>query len=140
MTGATGRAAYSTELDEQECWSRLGATGIGRLAGRTSWGVDIFPVNYLVRNGELFFRSAPGQKLDDVTAFPDVAFEADEHTEFEAWSVFVKGTASAAGFDSEQEESVLETLRTFADGDKPIFVRISPYSITGRTFRARTSN
>jgi hypothetical protein len=41
---------------------------------------DVFPINYLAHHHELFFRSAPGSKLIDLTLEPNIAFEIDgEH-------------------------------------------------------------
>ena len=39
--------------------------------------IDLFPVNYLAHDGALYFRSAPGSKLAQITANRKVAFEVD---------------------------------------------------------------
>ncbi len=53
-------------LDADECWRLLRTTSVGRLAVSVSDMPDIFPVNYVVSNGHMLFRTAPGSKLAHV--------------------------------------------------------------------------
>jgi len=52
-----------TALSEEECWSALSSARVGRLAVTAEDGADIYPVNFVVKDGNLFFRTAPGSKL-----------------------------------------------------------------------------
>jgi osmotically-inducible protein OsmY len=126
--------APSRELDEVECWTHLLKTEIGRLAIRTDPGVDIFPVNYLVHDGALYFRTAPGTKLEELVNQPDVAFEIDGLGRKRVWSVVVRGTATRMNRDDDIHTSGILELRGWAPGEKHNFVRIQPTSITGRAF------
>ncbi|MEQ1738091.1 MAG: pyridoxamine 5'-phosphate oxidase family protein, partial [Rhodoglobus sp.] len=65
------------ELTEQQCWRLLSRARVGRLALAVDGQVDIFPVNFLINDDRIFFRSAPGSKLSGLAASPTVAFEAD---------------------------------------------------------------
>ncbi|ARJ05296.1 hypothetical protein B5808_08770 [Cnuibacter physcomitrellae] len=78
-------------LTEQDCWARLSRSGLGRLAVIDPQGADIFPINYLVHDSQVLFRSAPGTKIVSLTADPRVAFESDGIHDRVRWSVVVRG-------------------------------------------------
>ncbi len=124
-------------LDAEECWRLLTEQDLGRLAIRARDGVDVFPVNYLVHDRVLYFRSAPGSKLIDLTRAPAVAFEIDGQLAHHVWSVVVHGIATRLGSDAEIEESGIHHLETWFPSDKFNYVRIVPTSITGRNFAKR---
>jgi len=123
-----------TELDTDECWAALESQQLGRFAVRVGDGVDIFPVNYLLNNHTIYFRSAPGSKLLDLTNSPTVAFEADGRVQQRYWSVVVHGTAARLMSDADIEESGVLALRTWSATEKFNYVRITPTTITGRRF------
>ncbi len=119
-------------LSDEECWALLARTKIGRLAVVVDDGVDIFPVNYLARGGAIYFRSAPGSKLMDVTTNPAVAFEIDGKRLGRHWSVVVRGAANRLDRDDEIEASGVLNLQTQTPAVKDNYVRITPVSVTGR--------
>jgi len=119
-----------------ECWDLLTANDFGRLAVATNTGVDIFPMNYLVRDREIFLRSAPGSKLANITQRPSIAFEVDGKRLRRRWSIVVKGTIDRLGFDSEIVESGVLGLKSLNPTAKWNYLRISPESVTGRRFKA----
>ncbi|MEO6114805.1 MAG: pyridoxamine 5'-phosphate oxidase family protein [Pseudolysinimonas sp.] len=127
-------------LDDEGCWRFLGSNGIGRLAISTESGVDIFPINYLAAEGKIFFRSAPGTKIVELTRDPRVAFEADEHTFLARWSVVVRGTARRLASDLEIERSGIQNLATWQAGDKFNYFEIQPTTISGRFIRPQASS
>lgn len=120
------------ELSAVECWRYLSRTHVGRLAVLGADGVDIFPVNFVVRDQAIYFRSAPGSKLMDVAANPQVAFEADGKRRGRHWSVVVRGAARRLDRDDEIEASGVLALRTATPTEKWNYVRIEPTSVTGR--------
>ncbi|MDQ1607606.1 MAG: uncharacterized protein QOE16_338 [Microbacteriaceae bacterium] len=129
-------------LSERDCWALLSEATLGRLAVTTDDGVDIFPVNYLVNNRSVLFRSAPGSKLLQLTEHPTVAFEVDDTRHRRAlWSVVVKGVAQRLGFDSDIEQSGILALQSLNPTEKSNYIRIIPQTITGRRFEVprRTS-
>lgn len=119
-----------------ECWDFLTAYDFGRLAVATDTGVDIFPMNYLVRDREIFLRSAPGSKLASITERPSIAFEVDGRRLRRRWSIVVKGNIDRLGFDSEIVESGIVELKSLNPTAKWNYLRISPESVTGRRFTA----
>ena len=108
-------------LSEEECWQRLRGSELGRLVTRVGDVIDIFPINYVVDGTSIVFRTAEGSKLVELTVNDEVLFEVDEHTDADAWSVIVRGSAH-----------VLDTLaeREAADG-----LGLRPWVPTGRAFR-----
>ena len=119
-------------LGEAECWTQLHSAGLGRLATARNGIVDIFPVNYLVHNQAILFRSAPGSKLVNLTAAPLVAFEADGFDGRWHWSVVVHGRATRLDNDEDIAESGVMDLAPWSLSPKYNFVRIIPTDITGR--------
>ena len=123
------------ELDAAACRDLLGRTNLGRLAVRDGDGVDVFPVNFVLHDGDVCFRTAPGSKLVRITASPEVAFEADGHGSRYSWSVVIKGRATRLNTDDEIEASGIDHSPTGFPGDKFNYVRIHTEQISGRRFR-----
>jgi nitroimidazol reductase NimA-like FMN-containing flavoprotein (pyridoxamine 5'-phosphate oxidase superfamily) len=129
-------------LGEEESWHLLAGTDLGRLAvsiggagdDTLDSGVDIFPINYVVADRVIFFRTAPGSKLMDLTKHPIVALETDGTHNRRRWSVVVKGTAVRLGLDEEIEASGVLFLHSQAPTEKWNYVRVTASSITGREF------
>lgn len=129
---------HSAVLAENVCWSLLRTGGVGRLAISGDSGIEIFPINYLVSGGGVFFRSAPGEKLELLAGGAPVAFEVDGTLAPYHWSVVVHGTATRLDADDEIEASGVMDLRP--DHPEPRmwnYVRIAPERLTGRLFRTR---
>ena len=132
----TGTATTNVEvLDPVECFRLLGPRGIGRLAVRDHAGVDIFPVNYLIHDSAVYFRSAPGTKMIRVTDAPQVAFEVDGHDRRRAWSVVIKGVAVRLDDDDEIFASGINIAPTAVPTEKLNYVCIRPQRMTGRRLR-----
>lgn len=121
-------------LGDEESWHLLAGADIGRLAVSIDGGVDIFPINYVVADRVIFFRTAPGSKLMDLTKHPIVALETDGTHHRRRWSVVVKGSAVRLGSDEEIEASGVLSLHSLVPTEKWNYVRITASSITGRQF------
>ncbi|MCE7483366.1 pyridoxamine 5'-phosphate oxidase family protein [Microbacterium profundi] len=122
------------ELSVDECWALLSTAVFGRIAVSIAGHPDIFPVNYVAGEGKLTFRTSEGTKLFGVTVNESVAFEVDDHTETEGWSIVVKGTARTLQSESEIAEAETLQLRPWIPTVKRNFVRIDVNDITGRRF------
>jgi len=126
------------ELDADTCWQLLELGAIGRLAVTGHDGApDVMPINYLVHERALFFRTAPGGKLRSIDAHPKVAFEIDGHDAASRWSVVVRGTARVLSTRSEIEASGVARLMSWSPTQKDHFVRLSPRTVSGRRFPRR---
>ena len=124
-----------TILSERECWERLAQQEVGRIVTHVGDIVDVVPVNYVVDGETLLFRTAAGNKLNELTINPRIAFEVDEFDKNHGWSVVVHGVARALETEHEIFEAERLPLRPFVPTLKPVFVRITPETATGRTFR-----
>lgn len=122
------------ELDERECWERVAAAPFGRLAVSVTDEVDILPINAVLSDGALYFRTAPGSKLAELAANPHVAFEVDGYDEDTAFSVVVKGTAERLERQADIDAADLLPLAPWTPTLKYRWVRIHPESVTGRAF------
>jgi hypothetical protein len=122
------------ELDEDECRRLLAEHHLGRLAVPDFGGPVIFPVNYVLDQGLVIFRTDPGSKLDAASEREQVAFEVDAVDEATrtGWSVVVRGTL--AEVTDPYDLSRLRTLPLYpwAPGKKTRYVRVRPRKITGR--------
>jgi uncharacterized protein len=125
-----------TILDASACWLLLRSTEVGRLAVAVADHPDIFPINFLVDQGTIVFRTAEGSKLAAVITSPIVAFEADGYAPEaeEAWSVVVKGRAQEIKKLYDLVETAAFPLFPWHAGPKHRFVRIVPEDISGRRF------
>lgn len=121
-------------LDDEECWRRLADTPMGRLAVAAGGSVDVFPVNFVVSDGALYFRTAPGDKLLELSVNPTVAFEIDGYDEYTAWSVVVKGAAERVEAQSEIDAADRLPLTPWVPTLKYRWVRINPTAVSGRSF------
>ena len=93
--GSIDRTTAMEFLSQAECWQLLAGHAVGRLGVATRTGPEIYPVNYVLDDEAIVFRTDPGGKLASLAGNPAVCFEID-HVDAEArtgWSVLVKGTA-----------------------------------------------
>ena len=121
-------------LSEEECWQLLRHQHIGRLAVCIAGQPEIFPVNYAVHEGSIYFLTAEGTKFAGAVLGSGVAFEIDAadplfHT---GWSVMVRGRAVEV--ETMDELVVVEELplRPWGPGVKKRYVRIVADQVTGR--------
>ncbi|WP_347344602.1 pyridoxamine 5'-phosphate oxidase family protein [Microbacterium sp.] len=122
-------------LTEQECWDRLAGEELGRLVTRVGDVLDIFPVNYVVDDRTLLFRTAEGSKLFELTVNSEVLFEVDAHTDADAWSVVVRGHAHRLETSDEVQAADRLPLRPWIPTLKYNYVRVVPTKLSGRAFR-----
>lgn len=122
------------ELDDDQSWKLLEATKHGRLVVSVAGEPDIFPVNYLASGRKLYLRTAPGNKLAQLTINSTVLLETDGILEDEAWSVVVRGTARVLSNSAELAEVEGLGLKTWVPTLKDFYVEIAPQSVSGRHF------
>jgi uncharacterized protein len=121
-------------LSEAECWNLLSGAALGRLVTSVDGQPEIFPVNFVVQNHTILFRTAEGTKLVSAAINHGVLFEADDHDVAEGWSVIVKGLAHILHTDDEVHEAERAQLLPWVATVKRHYVRIRPLSISGRRF------
>ena len=123
-------------LSDEESLELLATKTFGRLVVRRKDDMDLFPLNYLVHEGEIYFRTAEGSKLFSLTLNNDVLLEADnvDGDSQEAWSVVVKGTARTLSSNAEIEAADQLPLKPWLPTLKYNYVVVSPNEISGRKF------
>src|ERR1700747_2296940 len=124
-----------TVLSEDECWSVLSSVSLGRLVTFMGGRLEIFPVNFVTQRRPVLFRTAAGPKLYDAVMSDLVAFEADDHTAAEGWSVIIKGRAHLLLENAEILDAEEAPLLSWPATLKPLYVRVIALEITGRRFK-----
>ena len=124
-----------TLLPEDESWGLLGSVALGRLVADVAGEPEIFPVNFVLQDRTVLFRTAEGTKLFAAVMSSPVAFEADDHNVAEGWSVIVKGRAQVLNTDAQIRKAERAQLRPWVATLKLHYVRVIPSEITGRRFR-----
>jgi uncharacterized protein len=121
-------------LSVDECWELLASEEFGRLAYRLVDEVHVVPINYVVDDRSLLFRTAGGNKLLAAALHSDVAFEIDWRDDISAWSVVVRGQLRRL---PESEEHRLDSLplQPWVPTPKYNVVELRPVAVTGRFFR-----
>ena len=123
------------ELDDEQSWQLLNATKHGRLVVSVAGEPDIFPVNYLTSDRKIYLRTAPGNKLAQLTINSRVLFETDGVLSDEAWSVVLRGTARVLTNSSELAAVEELGLKSWVPTLKDFYVEIVPTSLSGRHFQ-----
>ena len=121
-------------LTEDQARGLLATGEVGRIGITIGALPAIFPVNYRVVDGAIFFRTSPGSKLAAATRGAVVAFEVDDYqlAGRSGWSVLAVGTAEVID-DLTLTLRVLDArLEPLADGPRTSVVRIVPTFVSGR--------
>ena len=137
-TGRAGRRPHLVELTPQECRSLLGTHGVGRVAVTTGGQPAILPVNYLVVDGDLAFRTSPDAQPAQAAGH-EVAFEVDhiDEASSEGWSVLAVGGARAVTDPASVRRLRAQAHTTpWAGGHRDLWILLTPSRLTGRRILA----
>jgi uncharacterized protein len=120
------------ELGEEECRDLLGSRSVGRVAFVDAAGPTVLPVNFVMVEDALVFRTSPHNEMARHLDGRQVAFEVDHVDDFtqSGWSVLVRGTSRFV----ESPEDLPGSARPSAwpEGVRSLFVRIDIGSLSGR--------
>lgn len=125
------RRMRETTIDE--ALALLRTASIGRLVYTAQGEPRVLPLNYVVHQGAVVFRTSYGHLLDHIH-LSEVLFEADEadpETQT-GWSVIVHGRAEEIWRSDDLDVVRGLPLRPWAPGVRDHFVRIVSTRITGR--------
>ncbi len=121
-------------MDVDTCLELLASKHLGRLALNDDGGPVVLPVNYVVDQGSVLFRTDEGTKLAAAQTMDAATFQADHVDEVHrlGWSVMVRGRVTEV-VDPEELDRVRQLpLHPFVGGERPRYVRLLSASMTGR--------
>jgi uncharacterized protein len=120
-------------LSREESLALLASVPVGRIVFTVRALPAVQPMNFVVDNGGIVIRTGPGTKLAATLRNGVVAFEADEIDSARSmgWSVTVVGRIQEIT-DPFEIERLDATLRPWAAGERPHFLKINPEVVTGR--------
>ena len=128
---ATGRLV---EMTREDCLDALQAKRVGRLAYTTDDGPRVIPVNYILTEDGIVFRTVPDGEVARYAMDSTCAFEIDEIDEFfeSGWSVLAVGVAqllTEADFARLRYGKIPEP---WAEGPRILFVKLPLLHVSGR--------
>jgi hypothetical protein len=134
----TPRSASGVEMmSPEDCVTFLSdTTTVGRLAFQSATGQQLLPVNFVFRQGRVYFTTSPDSVLAELAeGCDDVAFEIDypDRLMQHGWSVLVKGATRKVSAD-DVDLSPREP-RPWVPGVRDLLVELTPEQITGRRIR-----
>ena len=135
---SAGRNPTLHDLTEAECLALIAPGGVGRFlfvqAGR---GPVAFPVNFKMDGDDVVFRVSSDSVSSEGVHQQPVSFDVDHLDEAlgEGWSVLLTGAAQVITDERELGRAQALGIQPWADGDRDVFVRLSPTQITGRRIR-----
>jgi nitroimidazol reductase NimA-like FMN-containing flavoprotein (pyridoxamine 5'-phosphate oxidase superfamily) len=130
-------------LAEDECVRLIAPGGIGRVVFAGRFDLTVLPVNYVLHDGAILFRTAQAGSTDEDLrtgiehAEYRVAFEVDDFDAEarEGWSVLIQGPAHHLDDPRERADALAAGVEPWPAGEREHFIRITPARITGRTIR-----
>jgi nitroimidazol reductase NimA-like FMN-containing flavoprotein (pyridoxamine 5'-phosphate oxidase superfamily) len=125
---------YGLEIiDREQCYALLHTQPVGRVAVCTG-RPGVFPVLYAVLDGDVIFRTAPGEKLIAAALHREVVFEVDSYdvAARSGWSVNLVGTAEEIVDPDELARAGALDLQSWAGEVRDRFVRIRATEVNGR--------
>jgi uncharacterized protein len=130
-----GRAGVRwQELTKEECFSLLAGQHLGRVVLVDDRGPLALPVNFVLDQHTVLFRTDEGTKRDGAVRGGRVAFEIDgvDEATRTGWSVLVRGEATEVTDPAELARARGLPLYPWALGAKGHYLRILPTLLTGR--------
>jgi nitroimidazol reductase NimA-like FMN-containing flavoprotein (pyridoxamine 5'-phosphate oxidase superfamily) len=132
--GVVEGPVWMEHVHPTECRHLLSLAPVGRVGVLVDSAPEIYPVNHVVDDRMIVFRTDGGTRLRSLDRSPSVCFEADGMNldDRTGWSVLVKGRAVVLSDPEEVRRATELPLRFWALGPKTQWVRIVPAEVTGR--------
>jgi len=123
---------HLTELDRAECVELLERSEVGRVAFGDPDGPLVLPVNHVMVDDRIVFRTAPRTAIADHVGTGQVSYQIDEFDSYTSsgWSVLARGSAEFVDGVWLTEHDLRP--EPWADGRRTLYVCITPTQITGR--------
>jgi nitroimidazol reductase NimA-like FMN-containing flavoprotein (pyridoxamine 5'-phosphate oxidase superfamily) len=132
----SSRTGSLKELTESECLELMGTSTVGRIAFVNAEGQQLIPVNFIVLDGLIYFRTVYTGLLAQLGRdHEDVAFGVDHFDDASrsGWNVTARGSARRVE-DRATINKVLgnPNLQSWAGGVRSIVIEVRPRSLAGR--------
>ena len=128
-------SAELRELSAEECRRLIQEGGVGRVAFRSSKGLEIVPVNFQLFGDSIVFRTAPYTELGLHGPGANAVFEVDELDAGQqtGWSVVARGQLHVVT-DAEENSAIRlgEDLQPRASGVRRLYLQLPWRELTGR--------
>ena len=127
-------SSYGLEiLDRYECDRLLQTQRVGRV-GVGGARPGVFPVLFAILDGDVVFRTAPGEKLIAAALNRELVFEVDDFDveTRSGWSVNIFGAAAEIEEPGELARATALDLDPWAGEVRDRYVRIRATEVTGR--------
>lgn len=127
------------ELSTSTCWTLLRRANVGRIALHGADDeIEIFPVNFIVDQESIVFKTGAGTKRSLADQHRRAAFEADDFDFYDGtvWSVVLRGVPNVIQHHHDAVIAAFDLqIRPWQVGHKTTYVRLAPDVVTGRRFR-----
>lgn len=144
MTGLSNQAEPRDEhqyvvnyddLEESVCWRLISRVAVGRVGFIYDGEPMVLPVNCVVVDGNIAFRTAGDSMLHDLGDGTRVAFEADhvDPVAESGWSVLVRGSLREVLDNELRDRLVAAGSHPWAPGPKDRWMVVTPTVISGRS-------
>lgn len=124
----------STALDPLTCRQLLATVRVGRIALADEPSPTVLPVDFVVDDDRVIFRTVEGTKLDAAQSHGPASFQTDgfDPDHDTGWSVLVRGHLEEVEEPSSQTQAAMAKLNPLVGGDRPHVVALSIEEATGR--------
>jgi nitroimidazol reductase NimA-like FMN-containing flavoprotein (pyridoxamine 5'-phosphate oxidase superfamily) len=123
------------DLEEAVCWRLVSRVAIGRVGFIYDGEPMVLPVNSMLTEGKIAFRTAGDSMLHELGDGELVAFEADhvDPVAESGWSVLVRGNLWAVDDAALLERLASAAAHPWAPGPKDRWMVIEPTKVSGRS-------
>lgn len=120
------------ELTREQCLELLETRSVGRVAFNTPDGPEVLPLNYVVHDESVVFRTSPHSGLGRQLQVAAAAFQVDDIDDYteSGWSVLLRGSVRPVEFEDLPPAD--RRPRTWVAGVRSLHLRLLPTTITGR--------
>lgn len=124
------------DLPEYECWELVAAMHVGRVAWCQDGAPTVLPVNIVVHEEAIWFRSSGSSGIARHADGSRLAIEVDDFDDFNraGWSVLIRGVGEQVAYGLGPDS--LGEPEPWPEGNRSLLVRVVPTMITGRRLLA----
>lgn len=133
------QGAHLVETSSFDAWHLLSRADVARVAWYDGARVLVVPVNCVIADGALWFRTTPHAAIARAGAGKEVVVEADhlDAVDRTGWSVVLRAVVELV--DPQSALDAVSELCIWPDGTHDVYVRLEPTEVTGRRLLARVT-